>query len=123
MGSLGKFIVVKGRFARDFINSTRTATAQNVADMNLNGALDINDDDFQGFCARIWWHKLLGPHVFGESQKTLRRSADAYHNGSIFVVAGLPANKKNGARSRLCENVASEGKTRQKQARKRSLGA
>ncbi|BAQ77001.1 pentatricopeptide repeat-containing protein [Pseudomonas sp. Os17] len=84
MGSLGKFIVVKGRFARDFINSTRTATAQNVADMNLNGALDINDDDFQGFCARIWWHKFQGLHVFGEPQKTLHRPVDAQRNGRFL---------------------------------------
>ncbi|WP_157838091.1 hypothetical protein [Pseudomonas sp. PH1b] len=54
MGSLGKFIVVKGRFARDFINSTRTATAQNVADMNLNGAININSPVLQVFYALNW---------------------------------------------------------------------
>ncbi|APC22390.1 hypothetical protein BME99_27215 [Pseudomonas protegens] len=54
MGSLGKFIVVKKRFARDFINSIRTATAQNVADMNLNGAININSPVLQVFYAPNW---------------------------------------------------------------------
>ncbi|WOE78785.1 hypothetical protein RZO07_26430 [Pseudomonas protegens] len=58
MGSLGKFIVIEGRFAPDFINSDRTATAQNVADLNLNGAINIISDDFQAFCAPVWWQKL-----------------------------------------------------------------
>jgi hypothetical protein len=35
----------------DFINSCRTATGQNVAFVNLNGALDINKPRKQGFIA------------------------------------------------------------------------
>jgi len=35
----------------DFINSCRTATGQNVAFMNLNGALDINKPEKQAFIA------------------------------------------------------------------------
>jgi hypothetical protein len=35
----------------DFINSCRTATGQNVAFVNLNGALDINKPKKQAFIA------------------------------------------------------------------------
>jgi hypothetical protein len=35
----------------DFINSCRTATGQNVAFVNLNGALDINKPRKRGFFA------------------------------------------------------------------------
>jgi hypothetical protein len=35
----------------DFINSCRTATGQNVAFVNLNGALDINKPRKKGFIA------------------------------------------------------------------------
>jgi hypothetical protein len=95
MGSLGKFIVVKGRFARDFINSNRTATAQNVAVMNLNGALNINGDDFHRVCAPDWWDFPPESHAFGEAEKWI---AGKPAPTEMSLPVGRKEGKKNGAR-------------------------
>jgi hypothetical protein len=80
----------------DFINSCRTATGQNVAFVNLNGALDINKPEKQAFIApkKGFQNRVMHQLKIAIGGKSNRRTAPPAFDRCVPGIMG----KKNGAR-------------------------
>ncbi|CAI8919945.1 hypothetical protein EMIT0215P_40237 [Pseudomonas serboccidentalis] len=86
--------------SRTVTNELRTATAQNVAVMKLNGAQDINQDSFLGFFAPEWGAQTWLMH---QQLHRYREQAHSYR-GTHYNCRSEPA--REGCDSMVLKNRA-----------------